>query len=26
VLHSAGQPLLEAVEFHRDYPGMRWER
>jgi ATP-dependent Lhr-like helicase len=26
VLHSAGQPLLEAVGFHRDYPAMIWRR
>lgn len=25
VLHSAGRSLLEAVGFHREYPGMRME-
>jgi ATP-dependent Lhr-like helicase len=26
ILGSPGQPLLEAVGFRRDYPGMVWER
>jgi ATP-dependent Lhr-like helicase len=26
VLNSPGQPLLEALGFYRDYPGMAWER
>jgi ATP-dependent Lhr-like helicase len=26
VLESPGQPLLEAVGFYREYPGMAWER
>ncbi|MBW7883931.1 MAG: DEAD/DEAH box helicase [Caldilineaceae bacterium] len=26
VLHSAAQPLLEAVGFFRDYPGMTWHK
>jgi ATP-dependent Lhr-like helicase len=26
VLGSTGQPLLERAGFHRDYPGMSWER
>jgi ATP-dependent Lhr-like helicase len=26
VLESRGQPLLEAVGFYREYPGMAWER
>ena len=26
ILESAGQPLLEANGFYRDYPGMTWER
>ncbi|MBK8049848.1 MAG: hypothetical protein IPK16_23710 [Anaerolineales bacterium] len=25
VLNGPGQPLLEAVGFYRDYPGMSWE-
>jgi ATP-dependent Lhr-like helicase len=25
VLHSAGQAILEAAGFRREYPGMRWE-
>ncbi|MCO5212266.1 MAG: hypothetical protein M9936_21425 [Caldilinea sp.] len=26
ILQSGAQPLLEAAGFHRDYPGMSWER
>jgi hypothetical protein len=26
VLESPGQPLLEAVGFYREYPGVAWER
>jgi ATP-dependent Lhr-like helicase len=26
VLGSAGQPILEALGFYRNYPGMTWER
>lgn len=26
VLDSPGRPLLEAVGFYRDYPGMTWQR
>jgi len=26
VLESPSQPLLEAVGFYREYPGMAWER